>query len=382
MTNHPDAHGASGVQGPPGAPHGHDTSGAPGGSDADAAPATSRPRRVLRAVAIGSCLPYLALKATWLAGVHVGFPEGSPFLDHPARLVVLNLVTLLMDACVVVLALLLTRPWGRRVPGWLLLVPMWVAAGLLTPIVTVYPLQSLVGLLGGGDAAGLADGGASGGAPPLAEWVFALVYGGFILQAIALGGLFVGYARDRWGALWRGRTGGPPPTPGIRRTAVAAAVAAVTPTALHLLWAGGGDFGLGARSAAERGADRIVMDAVMSLFPVAAATGAGLLAFRAAARTGWAPLALTWLGSGAAACWGGWLTLAALAPMDPADRVGGPVFLAYGGQVVTGVLAAAVLARVLGRRATARRGLVPNGVVPNGVVPDRAVPGRARGGAG
>ncbi|MER7205016.1 hypothetical protein ABT363_46375, partial [Streptomyces sp. NPDC000188] len=160
---------------------------------------SGRLRRVLRAVAVVSCLPYLTLKIAWIGGSHLGIPEGSPLLDHRASMAAANSVTVLMDGAVIVLALLLTRPWGRRVPAWLLVFPMWVATGLLTPIMTGYPLQLLVRAFGGS----VNHGGSKGG-PFLDEWVFGVVYTGFILQGLALGTLFALYARDRWGHTWRG----------------------------------------------------------------------------------------------------------------------------------------------------------------------------------
>ncbi|BCL19629.1 hypothetical protein ACPCBX_32125 [Streptomyces tuirus] len=36
-----------------------------------------RARRILRAVAVVSCVPYLGLKTAWIAGGHVGIPEGT-----------------------------------------------------------------------------------------------------------------------------------------------------------------------------------------------------------------------------------------------------------------------------------------------------------------
>ncbi|MDT9696052.1 hypothetical protein [Streptomyces sp. P17] len=81
--------------------------------------AFSRPRALLRAVAIVSCAPYAGLKVAWLSGSEIGIPEGSSLLEHPTAVAVANGVTLLMDACVIVLALVLTRPWGLRVPGFM-----------------------------------------------------------------------------------------------------------------------------------------------------------------------------------------------------------------------------------------------------------------------
>ncbi|CAM5266591.1 hypothetical protein SANTM175S_03195 [Streptomyces antimycoticus] len=66
-----------------------------------------------------------------------------------------------------------------------------------------FPAQLAARALGFGGG----DGGRSSGSSGtfLAEWVFGMVYGGFIVQGLALGGLFVLYARRRWGHLWRGR---------------------------------------------------------------------------------------------------------------------------------------------------------------------------------
>ncbi|MEU6475875.1 LuxR C-terminal-related transcriptional regulator [Streptomyces sp. NPDC047017] len=84
-----------------------------GAPDLAAVPA-GRARRVLRAVAVAACLPYLCLKALWIGGSHAGVPAGSPLLGHRATTIAVNGGTVLMDSAVIVLALLLTRPWGLR----------------------------------------------------------------------------------------------------------------------------------------------------------------------------------------------------------------------------------------------------------------------------
>jgi hypothetical protein len=317
-------------------------------------PALPRSRRLLRAVAVVSCLPYLTLKTSWVAGSHVGVPAGSPLLDHRAAMAVANVLTVLMDCAVIVLALLLTRPWGRAVPAWLLAPPMWVATGLLAPIMAGYPLQLLVRALGGSGA------GTSGGAdePFLHAWVFGVVYTGFIVQGLALGTLFVLYARDRWGHLWRGRTGDLPAGPADtarRATAVAAAVLALFPLALRTVWACGGTTGLSAGAAAERGSDFHVLESLYVLGLLAAVTGALLLAFRRApglpVRV---PLALAGVGSATVACWGGWMAAAALVTGgDPADRPTRLMLSAYAGQMIVGLLVATVGARFLAARSAA-----------------------------
>ncbi|MFF7772316.1 hypothetical protein ACFZC7_38220 [Streptomyces massasporeus] len=300
-----------------------------------------RARRILRAVAVVSCVPYLALKAAWVSGSHVWIPEGSSLLDDRLTMAVINGLSILLDSAVIVLALVLTRPWGLRVPAWLLAFPVWVATGLLAPVMAGFPAQLVVRAFGGGGAS------SAGREAFLDEWVFAVVYTGFIAQGLALGGLFVLYARDRWGHLWRGRVWDLPVGavgPAHRALAVAAAVLALLPLTLHALWACGVSAGLGEGRAADRGGEFYVLEALYVVFLLAAVTGAVLLAFRRGrALPVSVPLSLVWVGSGAVACWGGWLSLASLGgPADLADRATPLMNLAYAGQMLVGLLVAAI----------------------------------------
>ncbi|WP_031477321.1 hypothetical protein [Streptomyces bicolor] len=317
----------------------------------------SRSRRVLRAVAVVSCVPYLGLKAAWIAGSHVGIPDGSSLLDHRTSMAIVNGISVLLDSAVIVLALVLTRPWGLRVPAWLLAFPVWVATGLLAPIMAGFPLQLAVRAFGG--STNHAQRG-PGREDFLHEWVFAVVYSGFILQGLALGALFVLYARDRWGHLWRGRVWELPV--GVigaaqRATAGAAGLLALFPLTVHLLWACGSTAGLSAGRAAERTGDFHVLEAMYVVFLVAAVTGGWLLAFRRGralkVRT---PLALAWVGSAAVTCWGGWLSLASLGGVDDiADRPTPLMNLAYAGQMIVGILVAVVGAYYFAERSAVKR---------------------------
>ncbi|MFH7597172.1 hypothetical protein WDV06_19025 [Streptomyces racemochromogenes] len=308
-------------------------------------PSVPRPgtgHRILRATALAATLPYLTLKAAWLGGSRIGIPEGSVLLRAGAALTVGNAVTLAMDACVILLVLVLTRPWGMRVPGWLLTVPVFVATGLLTPIVLGYPAQLLVKALGmgAGEAARAAR------EPFLEPWVFAVVYGGFIIQAIALAGLFVPYARRRWGRLWQGAPGRRlPSSTGV--VAGAAALAGATAAAAQAYWAFGGTAGLPAERAAAYSAETGVVSGVHAMCAVAAAAGAVMLARGGARRARWSP-ALTWIGSSAALSWGAWTLIAVLGVNLGEDEPSTTAFLlAYADQMITGLLAGAVLVRHL-----------------------------------
>ncbi|MFE1952414.1 hypothetical protein ACFW9D_18365 [Streptomyces sp. NPDC059524] len=312
---------------------------------------TSKLRSTLRTVTVLACLPYLSLKVAWIAGSRVGIPDGSTLLDHRTTMAVANGITVLLDGAVILLAFLLTRPWGRRVPAWALAVPMWVATGLLTPIMTGYPAQLIVQAFDG-------SGGGSGPSEPfLDDWVFAVVYPGFIAQGLCLGALFVGYARERWGGVWQGRVRELPVRPqdaAQRLIAVGAALLAVLPVTTHLLWACGMDAGLNAARAAERDSTYYVMETFNALYLVAAVAGAVLLTFRRGrVLTLKVPLALLWVGSGAAACWGGWLALASLTGVDDLSRQPTPLMnLTYAGQMIVGLLVVTIGAHHAAARRT------------------------------
>ncbi|WP_409056989.1 hypothetical protein [Streptomyces sp. SYP-A7185] len=311
----------------------------------------SQTRRALRALAILAALPYLTLKVAWIAGSHVGIPEDSSLLDHRVAMAFANGLTVLMDACVILLALLLTRPWGLRTPAWLLAFPMWAATGLLTPIMAGFPLQLLVKAFGGSVARPSED---SGGAF-LDEWVFGVVYGGFILQGLALGTLFVLYARDRWGHLWRGRDEGQDRDGFGRAAAVAAALLALVPAALHLLWITGSTVGLDEARIEARTTDFFVLEAMDLVYLGSAVAGGLLIAFRRVpALPVKVPLALAWTGSGALVCWGAWPLFASLAGVDDiARRPTAGMLLTYSVQMIVGTLVAALAARFLRERANA-----------------------------
>ncbi|MFI8516288.1 hypothetical protein ACIGEZ_00445 [Streptomyces sp. NPDC085481] len=310
-------------------------------------------RLTLRVLAMVACLPYIVIKVAWVAGSRIGIPDGSVLLDHPAMMAVGNGISVVADAVVVLLALLLTRPWGLRVRAWLLLLPVWAAIGLIGPIMVAYPAQVVVSLFG-------ASATGTPAAPPepfLDSWVFPVVYGGFIVQGLTLGTLFVLYARDRWGHVWRGRLGELPAGvsgPAVRACAVAAAVIALVPAALHTLWACGMARGLPRDLAAAYDADNAIVDAMRAAFLVLAAVVTLLLVLRRPAglrvRTA---MALAWVSSGAAGCWGAYMSLVVLMPQtDAGKEPPGLMTTAYAGEMITGFLLAGCLAVVLSRRST------------------------------
>ncbi|MBT2443392.1 hypothetical protein J7E93_25515 [Streptomyces sp. ISL-36] len=317
-----------------------------------AAPAATRPnatRRILRTLAEVACLPYIALKIAWVAGSEIGIPAGSVLLDHRTLLIVVNSVSVIADALVVVLALLLTQPWGLRVRAWLLAVPVWAATGLLAPIMIGFPAQMATSLFTGPQRH------ESGGRPFLDEWVFGVVYGGFIVQGITLGTLFFLYTRDRWGHVWRGTLGDLPARfsgTGARITAVVAALLAIVPAVPHVMWALGSTSGLAAARVLERTSDFYVLEWMRLFFAAVAVVSVLLLVFQRArslpVRT---VLGIGWVGSGGLGCWGAYMTLVSLMPeTDPVEAHTGLMQLTYAGEMITGFLLAGCLAVFLRRR--------------------------------
>lgn len=255
-------------------------------------------------VAALACLPYLTLKTLWVAGSSLGIPPGSPLLDHALALRLANAGTVVMDGAVIVLVLLLIRPWGLRAPWWLLLVPVWIATGLLLPIVLGYPAQLVAGALGPGGS-----GSTSGAEPFLDNWVFAVVYGGFIVQALALTTLFVRYVQRRWTGVARGPLG-EAPSGGSRGTSgwLTAGAVALTPfpLTLQLAWAAGSSAGLDGPGSV----DGRVVAATHACSLLLALAGTLGLTWRRPRRLPLAvPLTAAWLGSGATLCWALWMLL-------------------------------------------------------------------------
>ncbi|MGI5129414.1 hypothetical protein ACQEVB_21585 [Pseudonocardia sp. CA-107938] len=265
---------------------------------------TDRTRRTLGLLTAAGALPYLTLKAIWLAGGTIGVRD-APFLADPS-VVVLNTVTVLLDAILVALALALTRPFGARLPAWMLLLPIWVGTGFLLPmVVAILPVAALGSL---SDATG-----------PLEPWVQPLVYGGFAWQGVGLALAFVSYAVRRWGAvITRGGTVAAPLRPLLRVLVGGGAAAAGLSGLLHVV-----------AGIASGSGSAVLVDVANALFAAAGALGVARLAGGATEHR-FASAVAGWVGTGAMFAWGLWsavLTMAGTALAHP-DPISGPAALA------------------------------------------------------
>ena len=231
---------------------------------------------------VASVAPYAVVKIAWLAGSQVGMRPGTGMgeMDTP-RFVIGNILTTGMDLSAVVLALALIQPWGRRLPAWSVIVVAGAATGLLAPILIGVPLGSALQLAIEGSVT-------SGGEGNLEGWMFAIIYGGFGLMAVALAILLALYADGRWGGLIA--TGPRPPAHAI--VTVFCGVGMLSFAAAMAYW---GVFGPGTTGPAAMGS--VAQRTVLIVTALAAAGGflAPLLARGSASRARPAAL-VTWVG--------------------------------------------------------------------------------------
>jgi hypothetical protein len=306
---------------------------APDGRPGYAVPRDRRARAVRLAacyLTIAACVPYLTLKIAWLGGSTVGWKAPSDAED--SALYVANAITLGMDALAVLVALTFTYRWGRRVPAWLVLAPIWVAVGLLAPIALSAPLAALIEAVSG-SAMGNSDDVA------LRGWVFAMVYGGFTLQAIGLTTAFALYARDRWADLFRMRTAELPqgPTASLQRVlAVTAAVPAALYAAVQLYWAFGGTAGIPEELAVARSASSYMVSGMWGALALAGAGGLLAMVCRWGNGPLWRPLALAWVGAGSVFTWSLYGLVIAL---GRSDVIGGDITAMGGYTLLLGLFA-------------------------------------------
>lgn len=292
-----------------------------------------RARKVVGYGAIAAALPYLALKLIWIFGGTLGILDRERAEDDV--LLAGNIATLGMDVIAVATALALTQRWGQRLPALPVLFPMWVASGLLAPLVVIAPVIPAVA----------SDSVERDPDPLLRPWVYTLVYGGFAIQGALLMAAFVLYSRVRWPQVWAARNEGDGVGGAHQLASALAMVTAVTASVVavvHFSWAFGSTAGMPPALVSERGGAQYVTNGAHGLCDLLAA--AGLLALvhrRPRRRPTWVPLVMTWLGAGAMFGWGSWM-LVTLGHKFSDDTPGelAVFILTVTAQILTGTLVA------------------------------------------
>ncbi|QFY06962.1 hypothetical protein GBF35_09925 [Nonomuraea phyllanthi] len=220
-------------------------------------------------IAVAAMVPYLTLKTLWLTGHPIGITDARFMND--STMAGLNAMTLGMEAVGLVLALAFTTRWGLRLPAWLVLLPLWVGTGLLSKVVVVVPLQVAAGGLAVFDTGG-----------PIKPWIFMMVYGGFIVQGVALMTAFALYSRDRWPGVFTTPVRHPFPSATRPFQTVVAWGALLVAGPIGVLRLAGG-----------------LDTAFEGVLTLAGAAGLVLIVTRRGRGPFWAPLVMAWLGAGA-----------------------------------------------------------------------------------
>lgn len=279
--------------------------------------------------AVAAALPYLVLKVIWLSGSTVGITDPA-FAADPS-MAALNLFTLLMDVAAIALVLAFTFRWGLRVPAGVVLFPVWVGTGFLTPIVLAIPVAGLAAGLTGERAD------ASSGGLPLAGWVIPLVYGGFMLLGVMLLIAFVLYARVRWFEVFTDRTPGLSPT--ARVVAVAGTLLALCAATLEM-------------AEALRPSPVVPSEIALSAVKAAFALGAAgaIWAMQPVGRRPFRwPMLIAWTGAGGMFAWGFWSLVNRIFDTPLVQESGVREWVGASAQLLGGALLAAVLVGAMRR---------------------------------
>lgn len=257
-------------------------------------PSAARGRGLLGWVGAAVTAPYLLLKLLWLGGSTVGMVDPAALAGSAYRIA--NVLTVLADVVAVGTVLALTRPWGRRLPASVLLVPAWVGTGLLGTVLVLAPL-----------AAPFARSAVQSG-NALRPWVYALVYASLGAQGVVLLLAFALYVRDRW---WlQLRRAFAQPAAGSR-AALTLTVLCVAGSLVHLGWAVGVQTGLQGIADRQSAVDRVTLG-VYGGVALAVAVGLQLLVRFRGRAPWWAGPLLLWCGTASLVTWGGYdLALAA-----------------------------------------------------------------------
>jgi len=100
--------------------------------------ATSRLMKMRSICGYGAAIavtPYLLIKIAWTFGL---FLPTEQMGDASWRAI--NAATVVVAAIGILLAMAFCRPWGERLPAWLVALPVWVGTGLLVPMLLLVPV--------------------------------------------------------------------------------------------------------------------------------------------------------------------------------------------------------------------------------------------------
>jgi hypothetical protein len=304
-------------------------------------------RRIAGMAAAIAVMPYLVIKIGWTLGL---FLPAEHMGDADWRAI--NATTAVVAAIGILLAMAFSRPWGERLPAWLVALPVWVGTGLLVPLLLMAPVLGPAAMARDQEA-GSAD-----------VWVYeqVLVMISLVGVGVGLPVALAGYARARWPEA----VGGPLDTgawPGTTRElqVVLARIVAAGCIALgvtSVFWAAGGTLGLDPAALGERDLWWRTLSLSTGVWAFAGAWGVLALAFRRGAPGFAPPMAAAWVASGMLFSYKLYALLAGTMPEalpNPEHALAQALTTAAG--LVLGVIMAMVLLLALNDRRLGMRGV-------------------------
>lgn len=232
--------------------------------------------------------PYLVIKIAWTLGLFLPTEKMGQ-----ANWRAINATTAVLTLVGILLGIAFVKPWGERLPAWLIALPVWVATGLLVPMLFLVPI------LGPAAMARDKEIGVSND-----TWAYEQVFVMVSLFGIGLGLPFAlaGYAKARWpealgGPLDCGDQPGHTRSlqvPLARMVAFGCALLAIT----KVYWAVGGTAGLDQSRLGDRDLWWHLLTLSTGVWALIGAWGTLALVSRRGARRFLLPMAGAWVSSG------------------------------------------------------------------------------------
>ncbi|MGW2183903.1 hypothetical protein ACWCXX_39200 [Streptomyces sp. NPDC001732] len=262
----------------------------------------------------------------------------------------INATTAVLAAVGILLAAAFSRPWGERLPAWLIIMPVWVGTGLLVPMLVLAPVLGPAAMSRDEQADSSTD-----------FWVYEQVFVMISLVGVGIGLplALAGYARARWPEALSGPTdcGEAPGNTRALQTTVARLLAAgcVALGAVKLFWAVGGTLALDPDKLEYRDMWWHLLSASTGVWAFAGTWGLLVLTSRRGSRRFFPPMAVTWISSGMLFSYSIYSLLTHLGTKRPAPEYDLAHLLTGLAGTVLGVLMGMVLLLVLHDRRRALR---------------------------
>lgn len=231
--------------------------------------------------------PYLLIKIVWTFGLFLPTEQMGE-----ATWRTINAATAALAAVVILLAMAFCRPWGERLPAWLVALPVWVGTGLLVPMVFLAPVL--------GPAAMARD--KEAGAADIWAYEQLLVMVSLVGIGIGLPLGLAGYAKARWPEALGGPTDYAERPGNTRQLQISLAGLVAAGTILlgvtKVYWATGGALGIDPTLLDERDVWWHLLSFSTGAWALAGAWGLLVLTTRRGSRTFLPPMAAAWISSG------------------------------------------------------------------------------------